>query len=513
MADTDPQTIRAINWREVFPFTNLFRAFRIAVHPSKLILALAALLVLYIGGRIMDGVWPARHSAVYREMDEYTRPTADESRRDFADTVQQARERNQRQYAGILQASGVVTNPDQALKDAERFDHVGEVKRRINAARAQVEVDANRRYEEQRKTADALTDAAAKERAHREARDKRDRDVAAAMASAHAEWERLDQMLPQGIFETFFGYQVSQVNSIAKGILAFEWRAVYAGVENFFFTGPVWLLRFHPVYFVLFMALFLVVWAVFGGAIARIAAVHVARDEKISVRQAMKFSTNKVLSFIFAPLIPLAIVLVIGVVLSLGGLLFYVPVIGPILAGALFILALLGGVVITLVLLGTFGGFNLMYPTIAVEGSDSFDAISRSFSYVFARPWRMLFYTLIALIYGAIAYFFVRLFVWIVLATTRFFVGWWLGGQPGRWFPEMWPQSMDLWNLPYDVHFASLAWSEKVAAFFIACWVYLLVSLVGAFAISFYFSVNTIIYYLMRREVDATELDDVYVEE
>ena len=31
--------------------------------------------------------------------------------------------------------------------------------------------------------------------------------------------------------------------------------------------------------------------------------------------------------------------------------------------------------------------------------------------------------------------------------------------------------------------------------------------------ISFYFSANTIIYYLMRREVDATELDDVYVEE
>ena len=40
----------------------------------------------------------------------------------------------------------------------------------------------------------------------------------------------------------------------------------------------------------------------------------------------------------------------------------------------------------TLILLGLTGGFNLMYPTIAVEGSDSFDAISRSFSYVYARP-------------------------------------------------------------------------------------------------------------------------------
>jgi hypothetical protein len=37
--------------------------------------------------------------------------------------------------------------------------------------------------------------------------------------------------------------------------------------------------------------------------------------------------------------------------------------------------------------------------------------------------------------------------------------------------------------------------------------------LLGAFAISFYFSANSIIYFLMRREVDATELDDVHLEE
>jgi len=39
--------------------------------------------------------------------------------------------------------------------------------------------------------------------------------------------------------------------------------------------GPVWLLTQHPIYFVLFLVLFTATWAVFGGAIARIAAVHV----------------------------------------------------------------------------------------------------------------------------------------------------------------------------------------------------------------------------------------------
>ncbi len=44
---------RDINWRETFPFTHLFRAFRVAVHPSKLILALVALGCLWCGGLIL----------------------------------------------------------------------------------------------------------------------------------------------------------------------------------------------------------------------------------------------------------------------------------------------------------------------------------------------------------------------------------------------------------------------------------------------------------------------------
>ena len=170
-----------------------------------------------------------------------------------------------------------------------------------------------------------------------------------------------------------------------------------------------------------------------------------------------------------------------------------------------------------------------MYPTVAVEGSDSFDAISRSFSYVFARPWRMLFYTGVAVVYGAICYLFVRFFIWIMLAATWFFVSWFLGhhGPPGELkhpadvWPMIWPQpgvgvtgTTDPNNpLPYSPNYDALKGTEAVAAGLIVWWVYLVIGLIGAFAISFYFSANTIIYYLMRREVDATELDDVYVEE
>src|SRR4051812_15557030 len=133
----------------------------------------------------------------------------------------------------------------------------------------------------------------------------------------------------------------------------------------------------------------------------------------------------------------------------------------------------------------------------------------------------MLWYTLVALVYGGIAYLFVRFFLFVMLSLTHFFVGWLLLGDPAthdaaRYWKDpavsMWPAPT--WeNLTYNVNYGALKWSEDTGAGLISFWVYLVIGLLGAFAISFYFSANTIIYYLMRREVDATELDDVYVEE
>src|SRR5438477_12309414 len=67
----DTHVIRGINWRETFPFTNIFRSFRVAIHPSKLILALLAVLLLYLGGRVLDGLWPTAYRAVPGEIEAY----------------------------------------------------------------------------------------------------------------------------------------------------------------------------------------------------------------------------------------------------------------------------------------------------------------------------------------------------------------------------------------------------------------------------------------------------------
>ena len=414
MAD-ESQTIRGINWRETFPFTHLFRTFRIAVHPSKLILGLLLIFSLYAGGKILDAIWP-------------------QSSLPGAYDIQQYEASRWQRAAGY----GV------------------------------------------------------------------DYDLLAEQAAFPGP--------PTGISNEFFHYEIVQASSVMRSTLYANWPQVIHGVTNFLIIGPTWLARAHTVYCILFAAVFLLAWAVFGGAISRIAAVHVARDEKISLRQAVSFSCGKILSFIFAPLIPIIIILVIGIALAVGGLLFYVPWVGPIVFACLFIGGLLGGFVMTLVATGMIGGLNLMYPTVAVEGSDSFDAISRSFSYVFARPWRMLFYSAVALLYGAICYAFAHWFVFVMLKLTHLFVSWLLRGQPGFYFPQIWP-APEVQSLLFRPNFDALKGTESLAASIIRLWIDLVIAMLGAFVISFYFTASTIIYYLMRQEVDATELDDVYVEE
>lgn len=149
------------------------------------------------------------------------------------------------------------------------------------------------------------------------------------------------------------------------------------------------------------------VWGFFGGAITRIAAVQIARDEKIGLSDAIRFARNKCVSYVAAPVFPLIIVMALLMGCMLGGLVIRIPLIGTILGGALWGLPLIAGFVMTIILLGLSMGWPLMLPAISAEGSDSFDALSRSYSYVFQKPWKFIFYTSVAIIYGALVFTFI----------------------------------------------------------------------------------------------------------
>jgi hypothetical protein len=283
--------------------------------------------------------------------------------------------------------------------------------------------------------------------------------------------------------------------------------------------GLCWMAANYPVYSLIYMVLALAVWSIFGGAICRMAALHAAREEKLRMGAALRFSLGKFFSFFTAPVLPLLMIVFVGLLLALGGLVGSIPYFGEWALALLFFVALGLGMVIAFLAFGLGGGWPLMWPTIAVEGSDSFDAVSRSLHYVYARPFRYILYWGVAAVYGTICYLFVRLFAFVALLATHRWVGWsmrlahreYYGPSAGK-LDVMWagPTFSDFHG-PLQVE--ATAGSERAASMVLMFWIYLVSGVVLAFLASFIFSAATNIYYLLRRSVDATDLDDVYVEE
>lgn len=287
--------------------------------------------------------------------------------------------------------------------------------------------------------------------------------------------------------------------------------------------GGWWLLRYHSLYFVLFVIGFLLIWSWCGGAICRMAALQSARGERLAMRDALRYSREKLVGgFFLAPIIPIGFILITAIFMVLGGALLRVPVVGDLICGIAFGLAILGGFIIAILLVGLFIGGNLLWPAVAVEGSDAFDAFQRSLSYPLSKPWKWILYTIIAIVYAAICWIIVNLFTYFMLLITRVVVsfgtspcGWWNRGteeEPISKLELLWPlggpNAMHAWPT-----FEGLFWWEYTSAILVGVWVLITISLVWSFLVSMFFSTSTVIYCLLRRDVDDIDMGEVYVEE
>jgi hypothetical protein len=211
----------------------------------------------------------------------------------------------------------------------------------------------------------------------------------------------------------------------------------------------------------------------------------------------------------------MALVLIFGFFIFLLGAIGNIPYAGELLVAVFLMCSLVLGFFIALLLVGTVGGFTLMFPTIAYEGSGSFDAINHSFSHVYARPWRMGFYTLVAAVYGAACYVFVRLFIFVMLWFTHLFL--WLGLRVSGSQVSSINKLEAIWPAPnYLTFFGSssiqMNWSEHAATFIIWLVGFVVFCCMAAFVVSFFFSANTIIYALMREKVDNTPIEEIYLQ-
>ncbi len=186
-------------------------------------------------------------------------------------------------------------------------------------------------------------------------------------------------------------------------------------------------------------------------------------------------------------------------------MLFWLPV-GNVVAAVLLVVGIPVGFLMAFLLVGWAGGVHLMYPALSAEGTDAFDALSRSYSYVLSRPWRFIFYTLLALGHGAITYLFVGLFVFLALYLVQGALSAWAGPVDAI-FPRP-----ELGDLGKEMHEPALGTTAKIAAVIVRVWVMLTVGLVAAYAVSYYFCAYSNIYLILRRYCDGTDMSELYLD-
>ncbi|MEK7450065.1 MAG: hypothetical protein AAB019_11365 [Planctomycetota bacterium] len=244
----------------------------------------------------------------------------------------------------------------------------------------------------------------------------------------------------------------------------------------------------------------LLIWSYFGGVISRIAAVNLTKDEGLEFSKALSFGTQKYLSYFFPWIIPVIGFLFFWLCNFAGGLVGQIPVIGEFLVVLFLPLAILSGFIMVFIAVGFVFGGCLFTPTISVEGSDSFDAISRSFSYLYARPWHYIFYQITSLVYGVITTAFVWTFGLLMLWTAFRAVHSGMGDK----FRQMF--------IVLEGGQETIPLTVQISAYIMGIWLILILGLMLAYVISYKYTSQSIIYLLMRKKVDDIDVKEIYEE-
>mgnify|MGYP000960517232 FL=1 len=234
------------------------------------------------------------------------------------------------------------------------------------------------------------------------------------------------------------------------------------------------------------------VGVVLGAAISRIAVMDAVLGDAVGVVTALKFALRRIKGLIGAPLIALIGVTCFGLPgLGVGAL---YRVLDPNLVGWLGFVPLLVGVVMALVLLGLAMSWPLMTTTIAVEGDDAFDALSRSYSYFFQRTARYGFYLAIVwasaavglVVVGAFAQMVIHLALWSQAFTA--------------------PDRLLLAAYQVGTTSTEVAAPGAAAAGF---WLLLIGLITRGVVVSLFWSSMVLVYLMIRHDVDGTSWHDV----
>jgi hypothetical protein len=197
------------------------------------------------------------------------------------------------------------------------------------------------------------------------------------------------------------------------------------------------------------------------------------------------------------PMAGLGVVMRSNLGMVLGGLAW-----GAVLAGACLMVLLLAALLF---------GWPLMWASISAEGTDGFDAISRAYAYSLQRPLHYAFYTFLVGVLGLLGWGVVWAASESVVGMTYWGTSWGMGST----------RSADLVAhvAPNDLEATDPAIEGKppgpytLGTRLVGFWTGVLRSLASGYSYSYFWCATAAVYLLLRRSVDATEVDEVHVDD
>jgi hypothetical protein len=500
--------LRELNLGQLFPWTQIFRAFWIAVDYKKLAVAALGLLFMSLGWWLLAVVFLESREKPDWNSGKYTGEARDKEWARFKDDLAK--------WNLLWEAAGYKAEETDAYDLAATPAEVEEIKKQIDAGNKEFAIGGRNVHVKEKPWGKLRTLPWFEDRGPNPY----------LLATGQA-----GRVQPDGTV-TYYPWE--------KGLF-WDWlftrQLPYIAEPLIKLLRPViYLLQDHAgfwnrVYFVLALLWSLAVWALCGGAITRMAVVQLARKEKIGIGEAFRFTLSKYLAFFTAPLLPLIGVLAIVVFMIVFGFFSMIPLVGDVIvAGIGWFLVVLAGLVAAIILV-CLVCWPMMHSTISAEGSDSFDALSRSYSYILGGPWHYIWFALVALAYGVIVVFFVGFMGSLAVYLAK----WGVSQTPGiakvdrepEYLFVYAPTSLDWRALLLhrsavvtdegtvrQEYLDSFKWYNYLGAWMVGgFWMYTLFLMVVGFSYSYFWTASTIIYLLMRRHVDDTELDEVYLEE
>jgi hypothetical protein len=329
----------------------------------------------------------------------------------------------------------------------------------------------------------------------------------------------------RGVFDTSLFYVRNTLN---QGIAAIASARLLSdadgnpgllGVMRRLVGVPMWMLCMHTVYFVVFALLALGLSSILGGALYRVAALSATRGDDVGVGEAIAYARNNWSAFFLAPLGWPLILVGLFAALCVAGLIIGLPWVGAVLqplAAAIWFMPLFVGLIMAVGAIAAFMASPMIYPRVAVDREDCFEVWASVNTLVSNRPWKALFFYGVALVFGliclAIVKLIVRLMFWMAHAAIGAGMNYWTVEEGGAAIGKL----DAVWGAPTaDTPFWGVltpTGAAPMTSWFIQAWVLVFVVLVAAWAVSYFASSTTLIYLLLRRDVDGHDMEEVWTE-